>query len=240
MLIISLVVLQVVIFAGLVFILKRVITQNVVSATQHLEKLDREYSKKEDGVDLRLQEVQKKSQDMLENAKREAEKLKAQIIKEAETEKDNILKDARIQSDEIIEQADRLKELLISEINERISRQAAEKACELIQDALPDKFKEDIHRVWIEESLRDGFSQLENLDLDVSKDIKEVKVVSGFSIKEKEREMISEKIKSVLGRDISIVEETDPKLIAGIVVSIGGLVLDGSLRNKIREKTKSA
>lgn len=238
MLIISLVVLQVVVFAGLVFILKRVITQNVISATQHLEKLDREYSKKEDGVDRRLQEVQKKSQDILENARGEAEKLKAQIIKEAETEKDNMLKDARFQSDEIIEQADKLKELLISEINERIYRQAMEKACELIQDALPDKFKEDIHKEWVEELLRNGFGQLENLD--ISEDIKEVKVVSGFSIKEKEREMISEKIKSALGRDISIVEETDPKLVAGIVVSIGGLVLDGSLRNKIREKTKGA
>lgn len=238
MLIISLIVLQVVIFAGLIFMLKHIITKNVISATQHLERLDHEYSKKEDGVDRRLQEVEKKSQDILENAKEEAEKLKDQITKEAETEKGNMLKDARIQSDEIIEQADRSKELLISEINERISRQATEKACELIQDALPDKFKEDIHREWIEELVRDGFSQLENLD--VSEDIKEAKIISGFPINEKELKMISEKIKSALGRDISIVEETDPKLVAGIVVSIGGLVLDGSLRNKIREKTKSA
>ncbi len=238
MLIISLIVLQVIVFAGLIFMLKRIITRNVTSATKHLEKLDQEYRKKEDEVNRRLEEVKQKSREMLENARQEAERLKNQIVKEAEQEKNNILKEARLRSNEIIEQADKSKELLISEINERITRQATEKACELIQDALPDKFKEDVHKQWVEELVRDGFSRLENLD--VSEDIKEVKVTSPLIIKEKEREMITQKLKSILGRDISVIEETDPKLIAGIVVSIGGLVLDGSLRNKIREKTKSA
>jgi len=51
---------------------------------------------------------------------------------------------------------------------------------------------------------------------------------------------LSKKLKSLLSTDIPIKEEVDPRIVAGMVIHIGSLVLDGSLKNKIQEKARDA
>ncbi len=46
MLIVSLIVLQVLIFGGLILVLRKILTQNVVLATKHLDELNQDYTKK--------------------------------------------------------------------------------------------------------------------------------------------------------------------------------------------------
>lgn len=46
MLMISLIILQVIIFAALIFALKKILSQNVVSATQHLDEMSQTYKKR--------------------------------------------------------------------------------------------------------------------------------------------------------------------------------------------------
>ena len=238
MIIVSIIIIQVVIFIGLILILQRIITKNVVSATKHLEELDREYAKKEAEVDRRLDEVKQESEKLITQAEKQAEELKTKILQETEGEKDKILKQARVQSNEVIEQADKSRQLLLAEINERITKEAGEKACELIQVALPEQFKKDAHAQWVEDLIENGLSQLDRLR--IGKDINEAKITSALALDGKQRKSISGKLKSVLGRDIIIKEEIDAKVVAGLVITIGSLVLDGSLRNRIKEKAKGA
>ncbi len=237
MLIASIVIVQIVIFIGLILILQRIITRNVTSATKHLEELDQEYSRKEAEVDRRLEQVKEESEKLLTQAREEAEKLKAQILKEAESEKDKIMKQARGQSDEIIQQADRSRQQLISEIDERIKKEAIEKACELIQLTLPDQFKQDVHAQWTEELIESDLGQLDRLR--IGEDVNEARVTSALALDEKQRKTLSEKLKDILGRDVTIKEEIDPKVVAGLVITIGSVVLDGSLRNRIKEKARN-
>lgn len=238
MLIISLVLFQVFIFAGLIFVLRRMLTKNVTDATRHLEELNQDYTKKEQEINRQLQEAQEKSQNILKEAQGEAAKLRAQIIKEAESERDKILEQARIQSDTLIQQADKSRQALISELEERIEREAVNKACELMQATLPEQFKQDVHLHWVEELLENGFSQLEHLQL--PQGIQEIKVTSAFPLTEGQRKNLSKKLKNVLGDEMVLKEEVEPKVVAGLIITIGSLVLDGSLKNKIKEHAKSA
>jgi ATP synthase F1 delta subunit len=154
-------------------------------------------------------------------------------MKEAETEKDRLLKQARSQSEEIIQQADRSRQLLITELEERIAKGAVEKACELIQTTLPEQFKRDVHSQWIEKLISESFEQLKHLQ--VPKEIREVKVTSAFSLTEEQRKNLSKKLKQLLGREIVLNVETDSKIVVGLIITIGSLVLDGSLKNKIQK-----
>ena len=238
MLIASLILFQILIFTGLIFIFRRILNKNVVSATRHLEELNQDYSKKEKEIDRQLEEARKKSEEMLAKAGEEAERQKNHIIKEVEIERDKILNQSRIKSEEIIQQADKSRQLLVSELDERIAKEAVDKACELIQDTLPEEFKHDIHSRWTEELIEDSFSRLERLR--IPEEIQEAKITSAFSLNERQRKDFSKKINKMLKHDVTLKEEIDPKLVAGIIVTIGSLVLDGSLRNKIKEQAKSA
>src|SRR4030043_181210 len=98
MLIFSLIFLQVVIFVGMILILKRIMTENVVSATKHIEELNEEYLKKEELATRQLEEAKQKSENIIMKATQEAEAIKNRILKEANTESKNILNEARTKS----------------------------------------------------------------------------------------------------------------------------------------------
>ena len=231
MLILSLILFQIFIFIGLIFIFRRMMTKNVISATKHIEELNQDYAKKEQEINRQLEEVKLKSQSILKEAQDEAEKLKIQIIKEAESERDKIIGQARAQSAEIIQQADKSRQSLLQEVEERIEKEAINKACQLLQDTLPEQFKQNVHTHWVGELIKDGFNSIEQLR--IPQDLQEVKITSAFSLSGEQHKILLKKLKDIFGRDITLKEEIDPGVVAGLIISIGSLVLDGSLRNKI-------
>lgn len=238
MFVVSLILLQVFIFTGLIIMFRRIMTKNVASATEHLEELNQSYTQKEMELNKRLDEAKQKSQELLTQAQEEAQNLKAQTIKDVEIEREKIISEARRQNDEIIAQAEKSRQALIAELEERIARDAIDKACQLIQDALPEQFKQDVHTHWLEELIKDRFQELERLRL--PEDIQEIKITSAFALNEEERRALLKRVKSILGRDVTLKEEVDPRVVAGVIITIGSLILDGTLKNRIQEQAKGA
>jgi F0F1-type ATP synthase delta subunit len=74
--------------------------------------------------------------------------------------------------------------------------------------------------------------------LHIPKDAREIKIVSAFELSDTQRKTLHKKLKEVLGNEVSPKEEIEPRLVAGIIIYIGSLVLDGSLRNKVQEQSK--
>lgn len=238
MLVVSLIILQLIIFGGLILMLKRILTNNIVSATQHIDSLNQDYTKKVDDLNRREEEAQGKAQEILSKSQEDADRLKSQIIKDTEIERDRIIKHARAQGEEMVRQADKSRQLLISEIEERIAREAVSKACDLIQAVLPEEIKKSAHTQWVEDTAKGGFNKLERLR--VPEDMHEVSITSAFPLNESQRKVLVRALKDIFNRDVALKEDVDPKLVAGLIISIGSLVLDGSLRNKIKEQAGNA
>lgn len=236
MLIVPLIALQIVIFAVLIFFFRRIMTQNVVVATKHLEEMNRDYAEKEKKVTRELEEARTKSQEIVSKAQEEAEKLKMEIIKHSEEERDTVIKQARTTSEAIIQQADKSRQQLLGEIDERIAKESIKKACELIQETLPEQLKQIVHTHWVDELIENGFKQAGKLN--ISEDTHEIRILSAFALNEEQNKRLSRVIKEAVGRPVTVQVVIDPKLVAGLVISIGSLVLDGSLKNKIQEKAK--
>jgi len=236
MLVVSLILFQIAIFAGLIFTLRKIMTQNVISATKHIDELNQDYLKKEDEISRRLEETKQKSEQIVRQAQEESDKLKDKIIKEAEAEKEQILRQARIKSEEMVQQAEKSCYALLSDMQNRVAKETVNKAVGLIHDVLPEKFKQIVHAEWVDELIDKGFSQLHNIS--IPSDSSEIRVVSAFPFTDDQRKRVLDKLTSILRRQITLKEEIDPKLVAGIVITVASLVFDGSLKNKIMEKTR--
>jgi F0F1-type ATP synthase delta subunit len=236
MLVASLILLQVIIFGGLIFVLRHILTQNVVLATKHLDEMSQDYSKKEQDIQKKLESLKDTTQQILSKAHDDGLKAKEEIIKEAEKERDRIVLQARAKGDEMIKQADKSRRILLDEIEDRVAKEAVSKACDLVQDVLPEEFKQIMHAHWIEELIKNGFSHLKHLS--IAEDIEDVVIKSAFSLTEEQRKFLSKKLKEVLGRDVALKEVVEPKMVAGVIITIGSLVLDGSFNNKIQEQAK--
>lgn len=233
MLIVSLIFIQVIIFAGMIFLLKNIMSKNVGTATKHLEEMGQEYGKKEKDIEKQLEEIKQKSQEILSKAEADGLKQKEQIVKSAQEEKDKAINAAQAKADEIMRQADRAYKALLDQMHKKIEEGARDEALRLLGKALPEELRRDIHNRWVNDLIAGNLQQLDRLRVDGT--MNQAGVVSAFSLSAEQRQGLSEKIKEKLGRDLEIKEEVNPQMISGLVVNIGSIVFDGSLKSKIHE-----
>ncbi len=236
MLMVSFIIFEIIVFTGLIFILRKIMTQNVISATQHIDELNQDYTKKDEDIHRRWEEVKRQAEQIIRQAQEEAEKTKSELMAAGQAEKDQILKQARAKSEEMVAQADKSCQAMLAEIEARVSREAMNKAADLIHDVLPDKFKQSVHNEWVEGLIAHGFSHLNNIS--IPDNVFEVLIVSAFPLTAAQRQELTQKLSRVLERTITLKEEVEPKLVAGLIIKIASLVFDGTLKNKIMEKAR--
>jgi len=148
-------------------------------------------------------------------------------------ERAKILAEAHRQAEETIKQADNARLALLADMNKRIDEKAVEKAVELLGESIPQNIRRQLHQAWFEGLINSSYEHLDRLK--IPQDNTEVKVVSAFALDDEQRRRLKDKLQEKLGFEITITEEVNPALIAGLVVSIGSLFLDGSLKFKIEE-----
>lgn len=233
MVIISIILLQIFIFGGLAFFLRHLLTRNVTSATTHLQGMIKDNTEKQEEINKKLQEAEKKRQEILKNADREAKRLKAALMKEMEVERDKILEEAHEHSKELIDRANKTCKAIEKEMELNVNKQAIGKAGELICKVLSADICQILHAQWLELLVSDGLSALDRLR--VPEEITRAEICTAFALTEEQRKKLLDRLKEKLERDIMINEQVDSKLVAGLIITLGNLVFDGSFLNKVKE-----
>jgi F0F1-type ATP synthase membrane subunit b/b' len=231
-LIVTAFVIIVALFVGMVVFLKKFFDREATMHTAHLDTLISENTAKEEEIKKQYEDAKRQSQEIIANAQKDAATQKENILKAVAEEKSKIIAEAQAKADEVIKQADNARLALLSELELKISEGATLRAQELLQSVLPEDFRKEVHDRWVNDVIANGFSELDRLR--VPEGLSEVKVVSAFSLSEKERALLKSKLKDKLGIEVSLEEVMDPSLICGLVVNIGSLILDGSLKFKIQ------
>jgi F-type H+-transporting ATPase subunit delta len=63
----------------------------------------------------------------------------------------------------------------------------------------------------------------------------EVLVTSAFELEAKQIQMLTGALAKRLGREVQMSVEVDPELIGGVVIRAGDVVIDASVKGKLRE-----
>jgi F0F1-type ATP synthase delta subunit len=232
----SLIIFLITIVAGIVFAMRYFLTRNITQATSNLEKMSQSYQAKENEASKHLIEAEQKSSRILTKAKEEAEEIKTKSIEEIQEEKNRILRKAHLQGEQVVQQAEKTREFLAREMNQKIAKEAIQKACELIKEVIPDQIQKDTHSYQFKELIKSSLEELNKLHLPDK--IKEVYITSAYRLTSDERNILENQLKKKIGSDIKIKEKTEPNLIAGFIITIGSIIIDGSLKNTIQKAAK--
>ena len=233
-----LVLLQVIIFAILVLFLRVIVSRNIAASTSHLTEMNQEYTQKLDECKKKAQEADKYYDEAILRAKTDAEKLKAQILKETHDNQELMISDSRKTSEDIIQQANKAAESIQKDVDRMIDERAVDKACEFMTAVLSDEISKEIHGHWIDELFKHGLDDLDRLH--VSRDAGEVQALSAHALTADQKALLQKKIKEKLKKDLPLKESVDPGLLAGIKVTLGSVVIDGTLKFKIKELARNA
>ncbi len=239
MFIVQLLIFQAFLFLALAVILKRLMGKHATTATAHLQELSQDYLKKQEELKKRLEESERHYQELLAKAQQEGQDLKNQLIREAEEKRMRLLEEARQQAEQVVQQAVQVRDALQSEFQSTLEARAVDRACELIQKVLPRELQESAHSRWVDKVVQNGMIQIERLK-NTRERVEEVQVASALPLTATQKERLQDKLQSCFGYPVTLKETVDPRLIAGITITVGHVVLDGSLMSKLKEAARHA
>lgn len=235
---VPLLVVMTVLFGGLFLFLRTILTRLASQTTGHLKALSQETFLQQETLKKRLEEAERQYQEAQAKAQEEARQLKSQALKEAEASRQQLLEQGRQEAQRIVAQAIQARELLQHELTQSFEFKAVDRACELLKEVLPPLLRESTHTQWLDELIDNGLIKVEHLE--TQEKVREARVVSAFALTPSQRKLLLERLKTALGSEVTLQEEVNPDVIAGLIITLGHLVLDGSLASKLKEAARRA
>lgn len=232
MLITQLIIIQVITFIALVFVLRKIMYSASYLETKRLQQLAEENSKKSQELTSKMEEAERQYREKIEGAEKEAKRLKAQAEEELGRLKEEVLDKARQESERIVNQALNTKEKLKEEIESQMVQKSIEQSLRLIQAVLTAANQLALHEGLVE-SILEELEKTEPEKLKIN--IHQGKIITPYEIAKPMKVKMISLLSKKSGKDISLEEEIDKNIIAGISLKFGSLIIDGSLANKLRE-----
>lgn len=233
-----LLVVQLVVFAVMVAVLRRIFGQNLMRATAHLQGLNAEYTRRHDELKEKLAQAETQYAEQITRARTEAERLLAQARQDAESSRGRSTEEARAEGERIVQQALETREAIRRELEQGVEKRAIERAREFLESALPESMRRRLQAAWIDELAADGLRQLKARVSDGAPDA--IRVVSALPLDDRERGALRERVRDTFGAGCRIEEAVDAGLVAGVSITVGSLVLDGSLGSAIHKVVRDA
>jgi F-type H+-transporting ATPase subunit b len=230
---IKLILAQLLNFVLLLIILNRILYRPLLKKLKERAEKIKNLQEKEKNLRQKEEEIKKRKEELIQKTKERARKILEEVKKISQEEREEMLKRTEKEIRELMEETEEKIKLEIKKIKEREKKEAAEFAKNLLEKVLSKSITQGIHEKYLKEIIE----ELESEDFEEMKGEKEIKIVSAFPLKEKEREIIL----SILSKKIRILkvkEEVKGELIAGIQILIDGYLLDGSIKGKIDEEIK--
>lgn len=229
---IQLLIIQIITFVALLFLLRYIFSRNLNSALGRLNSLHEENQVKEAQLSDELKRAKEEREAEVARGKAEASDLIEEAKKEASRARIKVEEGAKAQADKIIAQGKREAGDFKEKLNKEMQVRSLDLALKMVEQTFTEENKEDLQRQFITEII-DEIAKLPKDKFTVSTD--KVKVVSSYPLQDEQRENLKKVLGKKLGANISLEEKVKKELISGLILEMGGLVVDGTLKNRLHQ-----
>lgn len=232
MLLWQLISIQVVTFGLLVLLMRHLSYRQVTQVRNRLEQLYDENLKHEEELKKGREGTQQLLKDEMNQHDEDVMRLKGEVELEIQRMRDEAKAKAQEESERIIAEARARGERMQA----RLMMEAEEKALELASEILRHLFSSHVVMGLHHHLIEGLIEEIEKLDGQrIKTNVETIEVRIPFSLTPAQRENLTRILSSKTGRLVNIKESIDPEILAGMVVCLNDLVLDGGLNNKLRE-----
>jgi F-type H+-transporting ATPase subunit b len=231
MLLWQLILIQVVTFALLVFLLRQFLYKQVTQSLGRLQQLYQENLSREENLKKRREEMEEDLKAKLAHHQEELGRLRAAAEADAQKVQEEIFTKAKEEGKRIVAEAESKKERMRANLVSEMEEKALGLTSDIIEHVFTAHVAQGIHHQLIDELVEEiGKSNGGGLQ----RDVETVEVAVPFPLTQIQRENLKKIFSSNVGRPVSLKETIDQEIVAGMVVRVGNVVLDGSLKNKLK------
>lgn len=229
---IQFIVVQLVIFTIVIIVLKKLLLNDTMNAISRLRKIEKENKRREEELGIKMLEAEEMYKVKVAQAQEEALRVKEDSKKEMDSLKKEMLEKARLESDRIINAAKNITQELCQKLEEESEMKTIDCGLTLIKTVFTGRLRSAIN----EELAKELISQLGQLDkANIKQDLSQITIISAEAISGNLKEEIKKIISGKVAKELACEEKIDQSLIAGILIKLDGLIIDGSLSNYLRE-----
>ena len=226
------VVAHVCVLAVLLIIVKKVLLNDTMKAVERIQAVEGEVRKKEETIRREIQEHEKAFAKQKIEAEEELQRHKAQTEKELGRLRDQMLAEAKRESDRIIEQARKNEQQYREKIEANVEQKAVDYGAELFSMVFGERVTSELNKQFNAE-LMDALNDIDGDSITIES--AEGDVIVGQAMEAEQKKQLEDVLAGKFGRPIQLVERIDPELMTGLVLKLGSLEIDGSLRNRFQE-----
>ena len=228
----QLVCIQVVTFIALVVALRMLFARQLNAALQRLQSLQEEAMVKEAQLREELERAKQERIAEAEKGREEAKALLEAAQRSVETLRANAEEQAKQDSQKLLAKGKEEVETMRASLSSQIETGAVALSTQMIQYALTQRNTEEFQRHILEELIQD----IEALGKDrFPVQATTALVISSAPLTTEAQHRLRQVLSEKLETDVTLDARVDPALITGLVVQVGSLVIDGSLKNKLRK-----
>lgn len=232
---VQLVIIQVITFLAIVFVLRKLLYSESAKEMVRLRNLKDETSLKQKDLQEKISQAEDAYRQKMAEADEKMRGMKARCEAEAEEMKRRAVDEAKEEADRIIKSALNAKEKIREEISVEMRKRAPLLASRIFKEALSPVIREAVHR----ELIRDVIEKIKNTEKAVFNfKTEKAEIVTAYPLTKPNREEIELLIRSSLGYAVPVKESQDEKLVSGIMIKLGTVIIDGSLDNRLRQIEK--
>lgn len=224
------VIIQSAVFVVVIFVLRRLMVKNTMSAVNRLKVVDEENARRLEEMKRKIEEAEaayrQKSADLARALAQQEEEAKKQV----DEERSRLLARSREEGDRIVSSARNRSEKIDEEIGKELEKRAATLSRRIVREVLDGTIGASVNERLVDQLLEE-FAAMDIGHVPQQTSEAEIVLPHPFSPDRKKR--VREILEKKIGRKIEIRETVKKEMLGGMILRLGSLVMDGSLENKV-------
>lgn len=230
----QLILIQVITFGLIIFFLRLLFYRHTSTALGRLQELNRRNLEKEIALNKEVERVKKERESEIEKGREEARKAKELALEEVKHIRSQTISEAKDEARSVLDAANAECGRLKQEAAAQIEEDGINLAASIIKEIFSEDSRRELQRELVDELIAE-LGKIEKDKLKVN--IKKIGITSSYPLSDTQKKSIKAILENTLSLPLELEEHVDAAIISGLVINLGGLVLDGSLSNKLRKIT---
>jgi F0F1-type ATP synthase delta subunit len=226
------IVIHVVVLAVLVGFINLVIVGHAKQATKQVRAVEGEVRKKEEEIRREIEEHERDFSEKKAEADRQLQAQRDEAKREAARLKEQAIAEAKKESHKIVEQAHKNEKKIEAQIARQMEEKAIDYGGKVFKLVFSDLMSGELNRAFIDE-LVDALNEIEKGSIVV--DSPDASVVVSHALDPDQHKRLESILKDKFQENATLTETVDESLLGGLILKMGSLEIDGSLRNRYKE-----
>lgn len=230
--ILPIVIAHVVVLGAILFTIKRMLVGDTARAVGRIGEAESEIRKKEESMRHELEQMKQDFAAKRATAEEDLQERREELEREMAQSKESTIEKAKREATDLLEKAKKEERRRRDRLAQEMESKAIDFAGRMFRLVFSERLNDALNRAFIDE-LVDALIDTDSGGITV--DSGSTQFIASHAIDADQKAKLQKVLKEKFGIDVSIAEVIQEDLLAGLVIKLGSLEIDGSLLSRYQE-----